>query len=212
MEFTLREILAKVDSLSLVQANEGETLKKLRTVEGKIKMVSKRHSQMNVDYYASPSTSLAQMISRLEIEQASLHMEQENLKQSLAASQIVSKEHFFECLDLSSYEGRHAANSLMKRLELYIFAIGHTPSRQSYFISEKNQIPKPFSPAFDSLRFIADHSDENVIIHAMRDELVDLQVLQGELTPFQATLAKTESWDELPDHMIAKIREDAQRN
>ncbi|MHC5198094.1 recombinase family protein [Pseudomonas frederiksbergensis] len=207
IEFTLREILAKVDSLSLVQANEGEALKQLRTVEGKLETVSQRHSQMNDDYYASPSTSVAQMISKLEVEQASLHMERESLKQSLAASQIVSKEHFFERLDLTSYEGRHAANSLMKRLELYIFAIGHSSSQQSYFISEQNQIPQPFSPAFDNLRFIANHNDDEVIVHAMRDKLVDLQVLQGELTPFQAVLEKTESWDELPDHMIEKLRE-----
>ena len=40
------------------------------------------------------------------------------------------------------------------------------------------------------------HIGDDVIVHAMRDELVDLQVLQRELTPFQAVLEKTECWDE----------------
>lgn len=205
IEFTLREILAKVDSLSLVQTSKGEALKQLKIIEGKLEGVSQRHSQMNADYYASPSTSVAQMISKLEAEQASLHIEKEHLKQSVAASQIVSKEHFFERLDLTSYEGRHAVNSLLKRLELYIFAIGHDPIHQSYFISDKNQIPHPFTPEFESLRFTANHIGDDVIIHAIRDELIDLQVLQGELTPLQALLERTESWDELPGDVIFQL-------
>lgn len=204
-ELVLREILAKVDSLSLVQTSQGEALKQLKIVEGKLETMRQRHSQMNADYYASPSTSVALMISKLEEEQAILNIEKEHLKQSAAASSIVSKEHFFERLDITSYEGRHAANSLMKRLGLYIFALGHSPTHQSYFISDKNQIPHPFTPEFESLRFTANHFSDDLIIHATQDELVDVQVFQGELTPTQALLEKTESWDELPDEVIAGL-------
>lgn len=204
-EFSLREILAKVDSLSLVQTSKGEALKQLKTVEGKLETLGQRHSQMNADYYASPSTAVARMISKLEAEQSSLQTERELLRQNVASSQVVSKEHFFERLDLVSHEGRHAANSLLKRLELYIFALSHEPSRQSYFVSETNEIPMPFSPAFANLHFVANHEKERVMINAMRDELVDLQVTQGELTPLQALLEKTESWDELPDELLAEL-------
>lgn len=126
-------------------------------------------------------------------------------KQNVAISQVVSKEHFFERLGLVSHEGRHAANSLLKRLDLYIFALSQEPSRQSYFVSEINEIPMPFSPVFANLNFIADHEKERVMINAMRDELVDFQVIQGELTPLQALLEKTESWDELPEEFLAEL-------
>ncbi|WP_236182268.1 recombinase family protein [Pseudomonas sputi] len=204
-EFILREILAKVDSLSLIQTSQGEALKQLKTVEGKLETLSQRHSQMNADYYASPSTAVARMISKLESEQSALQTEKEALKQSVAASKVVSKEHFLERLDLASYEGRHAANSLLKRLNLYIFALSQAPTEQSYFVSEKNEVPLPFSPSFSNLHFIATHRKEGVTILGMRDELIDLQVIQGELTPLQALLEKSESWDELPDEVFAEL-------
>ncbi|MDP1142773.1 hypothetical protein, partial [Klebsiella pneumoniae] len=44
----------------------------------------------------------------------------EALAQNLATDQVVSKADFFERLDLTSYEGRAAANNLVKRLGVRI--------------------------------------------------------------------------------------------
>lgn len=169
-EAVLREVLAKVDSLSLVQSSAGETQKELTALTGRLENVNQRHNQMKEDYFASPSSSVAQMITKLEAEQASLRQEQESLKQTLATSRVVSKEDFFERLDLVSYEGRHAANSLLKRLGVKISVLSEEPMEQWYMVKAE---PRTLFAIF--------HRRDDIAIRSLDAGILDLQSLHKEI-------------------------------
>jgi DNA invertase Pin-like site-specific DNA recombinase len=170
IEKVLREILAKVDSLSLVQSSEGEARKLLTTVTGKLEAVTQRHVQMSEDYFASPSTGVAKMIARLETEQVTLREEQERLMETLATSQVVSKEDFFEKLDLVSFEGRHAANSLLKRLGVTISVLSEESAEQWYMVKTEART-----------LFAIFHRSDEIAIRSLDSSILDMQSLHGEI-------------------------------
>lgn len=170
IEKVLREILAKVDSLSLVQSSMGEARKLLTTVTGKLEAVTQRHVQMSEDYFASPSTGVAKMIARLETEQVTLREEQERLMETLATSQVVSKEDFFEKLDLVSFEGRHAANSLLKRLGVTISVLSEESAEQWYMVKTEART-----------LFAIFHRSDEIAIRSLDSSILDLQSLHGEI-------------------------------
>lgn len=170
-EAVLREILAKVDSLSLVQSSDGEARKQLTTVTGKLETVTLRHAQMTEDYFASPSVGVAQMITRLEDEQRVLRLEAEQLKETLATNQVVSKEDFFAKLDLVSFEGRHAANSLLKRLGVSASVMSTGPAEQWYRVNTEALA-----------LFLVAHTGDQIKVGAFDSRILTLQELQGEIT------------------------------
>ena len=170
VEAVVREILAKVDSLSLIQSSEGEAQKQLTTVVGKLDTVTQRHAQMTEDYFASPSTGVAQMIARLETEQATLRDEKERLRETLATSQVVSKEEFFGRLDLVSFEGRHAANSLLKRLGVNISVLSEESAEQWYMVKTEART-----------LFAIFHRSDEISIRSLDSRILELQLLQGEI-------------------------------
>ncbi|WP_321838413.1 recombinase family protein [Pseudomonas kulmbachensis] len=170
IETVLREILAKVDSLSLVQSSEGEARQQLITVTGKLEAVTQRQTQMSEDYFASPSTNVATMIARLETEQFTLHEEQKRLMETLATSQVVSKEDFFEKLDLVSFEGRHAANSLLKRLGVTISVLSEESTEQWYMVKTEARA-----------LFAIFHRSDEIAIRSIDSRILDLQSLHGEI-------------------------------
>ena len=170
IEKVLREILAKVDSLSLVQSSEGEARKLLTTVTGKLEAVTQRHVQMSEDYFASPSTGVAKMIARLETEQITLREEQERLMETLATSQVVSKEDFFEKLDLVSFEGRHAANSLLKRLGVTISVLSEESAEQWYMVKTEART-----------LFAIFHRSDEIAIRSLDSSILNMQLLHGEI-------------------------------
>lgn len=170
VEAVVREVLAKVDSLSLIQSSEGEAKKQLNTVIGKLDTVTQRHAQMTEDYFASPSTGVAQMIARLEAEQATLRDEQERLRETLATSQVVSKEDFFGGLDLVSFEGRHAANSLLKRLGVNISVLSEESAEQWYMVKTEAKA-----------LFAIFHRSDEISIRSLDSRILELQLLQGEI-------------------------------
>ena len=170
IEKVLREILAKVDSLSLVQSSMGEARKLLTTVTGKLEAVTQRHVQMSEDYFASPSTGVAKMIARLETEQITLREEQERLMETLATSQVVSKEDFFEKLDLVSFEGRHAANSLLKRLGVTISVLSEESAEQWYMVKTEART-----------LFAIFHRSDEIAIRSLDSSILNMQLLHGEI-------------------------------
>lgn len=170
-EAVLREILAKVDSLSLVQSSDGEARKQLTTVTGKLETVTLRHAQMTEDYFASPSAGVAQMIARLEGEQTALRAEQERLRETLATNQVVSKEDFFDKLDLISFEGRHAANSLLKRLGVTASVMSEGPSQQWYRVNTETLA-----------LFLISHNSDQIKVGTFDSRVLDLQEAQGEIS------------------------------
>lgn len=172
-ELVFREVLTKVDSLSLVQASAGQTMKELSAVNGRIQATDNRLRTSVELLTASPSSALATLVQNLENEQEALREEQQRLKEALAISQIESKEDFLDQLDLISFEGRHAANSLLKRLNVILFVGSSDPKWQLYQV----QIGSPAGEMFG----IA-HVESEPVVLAFQDATLTRMKLQGELT------------------------------
>lgn len=170
-ERALREILAKVDSLSLVQASEGQTAKELAALKGKTQEVNERLIKAIGLMTEAPSRALAVLVQTLEGELAELKKEEQKCQELLAVNQVTSKKDFFAQLDLVSFEGRHAANSLLKRLSIVV-TMSISKAHQSY------------SATKDGIQqlLIMQYLEAMVII-ATNESILDLQVLQGELSP-----------------------------
>jgi DNA invertase Pin-like site-specific DNA recombinase len=180
-EHVLREVLAKVDSLSLVQASEGQTMKELATVDGKMQTVNERLATAVVLMTEAPSSALAVLLQNLEGEQAALREEQQRLKELLAINQVVSKKDFFAQLDIVSFEGRHAANRLLKRLGVLVFA--------SVTSIRKMPVQMHTVSVEGITQFQLIHFDNSMMMLAAQKNIVELRVLQGEISAEQREAA-----------------------
>lgn len=111
------------------------------------------------------------MIARLEGEQTALRAEQEHLKETLATNQVVSKEDFFDKLDLITFEGRHAANSLLKRLGVKASVMSEGPSQQWYRVNTETLA-----------LFLISHNSDQIKVGTFDSRILDLQEAQGEIS------------------------------
>ena len=180
-ERVLREVLAKVDSLSLVQASEGQTMKELAAVDGKMQAVNERLTKFVELMNEAPSSALAVLIQNIESEQATLSEEQQRLRELLAVNQVVSKKDFFAQLDMVSFEGRHAANRLLKRLGILISTSvisGYKMPMQMHTVSAEG-----------ITQFQIIHFENSMMMFAAQKNIVDLRVLQGEISAEQGQAA-----------------------
>ncbi|VVP19471.1 hypothetical protein PS850_03798 [Pseudomonas fluorescens] len=205
-EAVFKEILTKVDSLSLVQDSSGSLQKSLQILEGRIAELKGKQEEAEASHAEFPSRITAKLLQELETSIEAFEAERRSLSEQLAADKVVSKESFFEKLDLVSFEGRVSANNLIKRLGLYIFVGKHGRTDETYLVSKNNAIPALFNEETKNLMFYLIHKGDNIRFEAMQDEYVDLQVVQGELTEVGAILAKTDSWDELPPEILAALK------
>jgi DNA invertase Pin-like site-specific DNA recombinase len=205
-EAVFKEMLPKVDSLSLVQDSSGRLQKSLHIVEGRIASFKTRQNEAEASHAEYPSRITAKLLHELEAEIGALESERAAISEQLASDKVMNKDDFFKKLDLVSFEGRVAANNLIKRLGLYIFVQKHGRTDETYWVSKGNAIPTPFSEAGENLLFYLMHKGGNIRFEAMDDEFIDLQVAQGEMTEVGAILAKTDSWDELPSEILAALK------
>ncbi|MNO96188.1 Recombinase [compost metagenome] len=205
-EAVFKEILTKVDSLSLVQDSSGSLQKSLQILEGRIAELKTKQIEAEASHTEFPSRITAKLLHELEASIGTFEVERTTLTEQLTADKVMSKENFFEKLDLVSFEGRVAANNLIKRLGLHIFVNKLGRTDETYWVSKNNAIPTLFSDETKSLLFYLMHKGANIRFEAMYDEYVDLQVVQGELTEVGAILAKTDSWDELPSEILAALK------
>lgn len=122
-EEAFREVLSKVDALSLVQDNSAKLQRQVTVLDGKIVSITERLNDLQQQVLASggriPKTIVAAM-TQLEEEQEAYTGEREQLKADLGRERIISKEEFFDRLDMVSYEGRARANSLLKSLDISV--------------------------------------------------------------------------------------------
>lgn len=202
-EDVFKEILTKVDSLSLVQDSSGSLQKSLQVIEGRIASLKLRQDDAEASHAEFPSRITAKLLHGLEADIGALESERTAIAEQLASDKVMSKHDFFEKLDLVSFEGRVAANNLIKRLGLFIFVSKNARTDETYWVSKNNAIPLPFSAETPNLLFYLMHQGKEIRFEAMYDEYVDLQVTQGELNEVEAIFAKTESWDKLPPELLA---------
>ena len=202
-EEAFKEMLPKVDSLSLVQDSSGRLQKSLQVVEGRINSLKARQDDAEASHAEFPSRITAKLLHELEAEIGVLESERAAINEQLASDKVMNKDDFFKKLDLVSFEGRVAANNLIKRLGLYIFVNKNGRTDETYWVSKNNAIPHLFSAESKNLLFYLMHEGGNIRFEALHDGYVDLQVAQGELNEVEAIFAKTESWDELPPELLA---------
>ncbi len=125
-EAVFKEMLPKVESLSLVQDSSAKISKDLAEVLGRLSNEAKRLAELSALLDQIPSRSLAEKVQVSESEMATLHAREGELKAALAAESITSKEDFFARVDLVSYEGRARANALLKRLRIRVEVLSAT--------------------------------------------------------------------------------------
>jgi len=122
-EEVFREILAKVDSLALVQSNQGKLQRQIAVCDGRIAEAQERIESLQsqiLNLSGALPVSIISVMQRLEEDLAKHQQERDSLKEDIAREQIINKDEFFSRLDLVSYEGRARANSLLKSLSVEV--------------------------------------------------------------------------------------------
>lgn len=122
-EEVFREILAKVDSLALVQSNQGKLQRQIAVCDGRIAEAQERIESLQsqiLNLSGALPVSIISVMQRLEEDLSRHQQERDSLKEDIAREQIINKDEFFSRLDLVSYEGRARANSLLKSLSVEV--------------------------------------------------------------------------------------------
>lgn len=139
-ELVFKEILAKVDSLSLVQDSSGKLAKELAVTNGRL---SEQRTKL-LGYVAGLedgySSALGNAISRTEQLITELEVTAVQLQTNLASEEITSKDDFFAKLDMESYEGRNRANALLKRLKIWVGINRYDKNKVLYLVVQNNEM------------------------------------------------------------------------
>jgi DNA invertase Pin-like site-specific DNA recombinase len=132
-EEVFKQLLAKVNSLSLVQSNAHTLSAQLQEAEGRI-AEKRANVEANMEFLRTrPSPSLRLLVADDEDEIAKLEQKRTELEQLLATDRIDNKEAFFSRLDLTSPEGRARANGLLKRLKILV---RFDPANHHYMVEQ----------------------------------------------------------------------------
>lgn len=150
-EDVFKEVLAKVNSLALVKDNSRKIAQQIEVVEGKLSSVQDRLKDSSALLDEVPSKALALAVQKLENEVEELKQERASLHEQSSQNSITSKEDFFSKLDLVSYEGRNAANTLIKRLGLKVYMTSSGNDWVGYDVSKEK--PNPLKGKWAMFRF-----------------------------------------------------------
>ncbi|MHC5347479.1 recombinase family protein [Metapseudomonas furukawaii] len=189
-EAVFKEVLAKVDSMSLVHGRSAEIRKSLEAAEGELAVVTDKLERAIEGQNDFPSKHGAQLIQRLEQEHEQYSAKRDELRQQLASSRVISKEDFFEKLDLVSYEGRAAANSLMKRLGIVVqFQRYRLDNFRCYVLDTSDET---VTDDMERMLFGVHYAEGAITLQATDVDIWARQVEQGELDPDRAALEQGE--------------------
>jgi DNA invertase Pin-like site-specific DNA recombinase len=120
-EAVFRQLLAKVDSLSLVQSNSHTLNAQLQEVEGRIAAQEAALAE-HMDFLRTrPSASLRLLVVECEDEITKLQARRVELENALSSDIMDNTEDFFNRLDLESADGRVRANGLLQRLKVVVY-------------------------------------------------------------------------------------------
>lgn len=177
-ERVFKEILSKVDSLSLVQDNSAKLQRQVTVLDGKITSIAGRLSDLQQQVLAFggriPKTLVSAM-TQLEDEQESYTEQRERLKADLGRERIVSKEEFFSRLDMVSYEGRAKANGLLKTLGISVRI------RRGEGRGEKAEISYMVDREGQTVFSLNDHPTHGIMFFAFESGSFNVGVLQGDV-------------------------------
>lgn len=171
-ETVFQEVLAKIDSLSLVRSSSGSLTKKLQVLDGRVEELKTKQASAESSHEEFPSRITAKLLQQIETDLETLNVEREALAQNLATDQVESKADFFERLDLTSYEGRAAANNLVKRLDVRVNVTKLGRLNEIYSVNLGG-----------ALAFLIYHHETTITIRSVDTHILDKQVAHGEITP-----------------------------
>ena len=125
-EEVFKELLVKVDSMSLIKSDKATVLAELQAVEGKLLFERQQMQKHQEGARKYASSYIYDLIAETEIHINNLVAEKAELDSKLAQDLIAEddKEKFFSLLDLKSYEARQRANALLKRLGILVHITG----------------------------------------------------------------------------------------
>jgi DNA invertase Pin-like site-specific DNA recombinase len=169
-ELVFMEVLAKIDSLSLVRTSSGSLSKQLQVVEGRIEELRAKQAEAEAAHEEFPSRITAKQLQQIESDLERLDGEHNVLSQELATDNVLSKEDFFEKLDLISYAGRFAANNLVKRLAVRIDVAKWGRLNEAYAVTI-NSVPT----------FVIMHEKDDIAVRALDSASLDKLVLHGDI-------------------------------
>jgi len=184
-EVVFREVLAKLDSLSLVQNSAGSIRKKLDVAEGRSEELRAKFAAAEDAHNEYPSRTTAKLLHDLESQMATVDIEKDALRSQMAVDRVVSKEDFFEKLDLTSFEGRVAANNLTKRLGTRIFVRKNNRCNETYLIAATMTHGGQENESEQTVIGAITHVGSKVRIDSASEAFTELQKLQGDLQKWQ---------------------------
>ncbi|WP_159815021.1 recombinase family protein [Pseudomonas sp. 18058] len=190
-ETVFREILAKLDSLSLVQGSSGAIRKKLDVAEGRSEELRAKLAAAEDAHNEHPGRRSAKLLQELEILLETVDAEKDTLRQQMAVDRVVSKSDFFEKLDVTSFEGRAAANNLTKRLGTKIFVRKNGRCNETYLISVTAA-----DGSEPSIIGAITHRNKKIRIDSASEAFDELQKLHG----------NSPNWQRAAKHWIKEIK------
>ena len=171
-ETIFREVLVKLNSVSLVQESSAEVSRQIAETEARI-AEHKLHLQQLADALQTvTSPTLIAEVVRREAAVTDLKKRKDDLGLTLASETITDKEAFFDALDLESKEGRSRANALLKDLHVTVEILPARkiePSRMHcYYVMQHGH------PLFDvhhrrNYLSIIPHTEEQLKLVVMQD-------------------------------------------
>ena len=165
------EILAKVNSLSLVQDSHSKINKELSVLDARYEEVKSRLAELERQMisldYDIPKMAMAAM-SKLENQAKEIADSRSELKRQAQRDKIINKKDFFSKLDMVSFEARSRANYLLKALNIKV-TIGKIDEIFCYGVL-----------ADGSLKFLVTQSGDGVDFIPLGDEALKTIYAQGD--------------------------------
>jgi DNA invertase Pin-like site-specific DNA recombinase len=185
-ELVFKEILSKVDSLSLVEIESEKVLKELDIIEGRIIGQKKKVIEYVVLMEEVRTTGVARALEKAENELVEMNKRKDELLALVAQDKVIDKADFMQRLDLESFAGRNRANVLLKRLGVSVLAKGKAGKEKKHDIyimtinGEKQSIFIPIAGGVGVLGLTNEQKEK------VRDQGLD----GTQATKYSATIAK----------------------
>lgn len=171
-EEAFRQLLTKVNSLSLVRSDARSLEAQLNEVQGRLNEQQSILAEHLEFLRTKRSGSIQGLVVECETEIERLQQRKDELEQALAMDRITNKEDFFARVDLVSYEGRARANQLLKRLGIMVTAL-RTDDAIRYTAYRKDLRILTMTDA---------DADDEIQVTPHSGDVAEAQYRQGEIT------------------------------
>jgi DNA invertase Pin-like site-specific DNA recombinase len=189
-ETVFKEILTNVDSMSLIHGRSAEVRRNLEIEEGKLALIASKLEQATEVQAAYFSLAGAKLLHDLEQEHAHSLQAREELRAQLASHRVISREDYFRQLDLVTYEGRAAANSLLKRLGIQVQLKRNDTNRFQCWVLDKSD--EAVTEEIQQMLFSVLYESEQVTTQPLDPDIYDRQIEQGMIGAAVATCEQEE--------------------